>query len=538
MRFVQQIRLTFLFIYPAVALWLNKLPISKFPDDVDHAVAGCQEDNLYLQCQNRYNKLNISKVFYGRDDTTICTSRVLESKKICNHTTPNSVIEKVILMCSGENRCKIPVTPEFLEMKDNMICPDIRKYLKVFYTCRQNTNINEVCKGGCSSKCYPDCSESCCKPPSLTQAVTSSNYITSTCPGNCPQSCAPMCQPTCCQSSIALKTPNFCPNGCQSLCAPLCSPSCCLFRAVPTANLQEFKQPVPKLQYDVFRCDNGCNKACAPLCQPTCCESHRMLLQAAKVERPSCPSTCINNCNSNCPSNCCKSYHYPLPITAQGSNIQNQEPVVYQASSYNYVQPPQAQSFYQKECTLPCSAGCAPYCTPECCSRTQPQIITQVTWCPLPCSPTCAPACDSACCNPQTSSQESQQPYQYVMPQQYMQTPQQYLQNPQIPISSSTNLFYNNPVSPVYPVQTGNSYTDVSSSLGSQYMPYISMPQQPTTCPIGCKSTCMSYCPQYCCRENINKVDLYKTKELLQRKKYQQVLANFRAKQIQKYYQG
>ena len=504
-----------------------------------------------MQCQNRFNKLEISKVFYGRDDTTICSSRVLESKKRCNQTTPNTVIEKVKLMCSGENRCKIPVTPEFLEMKNELICPDIRKYLKVFYTCRQNAKIHEACTGGCSSKCYPQCSETCCNPSSLTQTLEASHDLTMTCPGNCAQSCAPMCQPTCCQSFVLVKNqPLFCPNGCQSSCAPLCSPGCCMFKTFPTANLQNFRQPVPKLQYDVYRCDNGCNKACAPLCQPTCCESHRLLLEAAQHESSSCPNTCVNNCGSNCPSKCCKNYHYPL------SNVISNQGFGSIPAPYTYTPSPPAQPLYQQECASPCSPACAPLCTSGCCSGTEAQPSIQVAWCPSPCSSSCAPACHSACCNPQSSSSttlQSQQQYQYVIPQQYMQAPQQYMQapqqymqTPQIQITSANSYLFNPATSPalspavssMFPIQTSDPYKTVSAPPIPPSMPNIYLQQQPPICPVGCGSTCMNYCPQFCCRGVISKVDLFKSKELLQRKKYQQMLANFRAKQIQKYYQG
>ena len=132
---------------------------------LQQTIAACQEDNLVIQCRNRYNKIVVKEVFYGRDNYFTCISKTFNTTKLCSEHTPRSVIDKTHMMCSGENKCKVPVTSTFLEGKDQEICPGIRKYLTVTYACHQQPHFQMICPNSCANSCWPACATSCCHPP-------------------------------------------------------------------------------------------------------------------------------------------------------------------------------------------------------------------------------------------------------------------------------------------------------------------------------------------------------------------------------------
>ena len=356
--------------------------------------AACQEEKLFLQCSNRYNKLEILDTFYGRENNKICTSKVLETSKLCENQTPNSVVRKVHLMCAGENRCKIPVTSEFLEKDgNNTVCPDIRKYLKVKYLCHQNPKIRMECPGKCGDKCWPVCDQKCCNPSHLIKNPT-------TCPGTCSNNCAPSCNSSCCTTSqpkehnmhilqprpfpqyAAYETPRTCTGNCKSMCAPACLLQCCRANPIqplmqqqasthiisttylvppqspppppvaPPPLIQPMQQPrivyQPSLQQSIQQpapsfggnCGGACHASCAPQCTTACCQSFA-ISQSQIMQPPVQPPVQINSYFQQRPP--------PPPI------------------NYPPISMPQAPIIYQQPCQKSCLRTCTSSCAPRCC---------------------------------------------------------------------------------------------------------------------------------------------------------------------------
>ena len=425
----------------------------------------------------------ISDVFYGRDNLFTCTSKIFNATKLCSVPTPKSIIDKVHLMCTNENKCKVPVTTTFLQSNDEEICFGIRKYLKVKYACYQPSHFHMVCTDGCSSSCWPLCQPSCCHPPPLNLTTNISQPLLmhqheiviqpeqlQQCAGGCPTHCAPLCQPTCCKTEIpsfqlsSLSSISTCPDsGCSSSCLPLCDPTCCLLHK--KKDLQQFNQP-PPIHLVPSTCPGQCSSQCAPMCSPSCCLSQSTVL--------TCPAPCSSQCAPSCQPSCCQSAPPAMMMSA---------PL-----------PPQ--------CPTGCSSACAPLCQPTCCqtsmpasSMMMPSLQTQPLppprpTCPVGCPGSCLPMCQPICCS-----------------QGHMMPPPAPVQMPQMmPMAT-----------PSMPLMGG--------------------------CPSMCGgSMCTPSCPPRCCVSTRGQVanprKFADARELQQRKTYQQMLTHFRRKQLQRYFYG
>lgn len=220
------------------------------PDGALHAVAACQEDKMVLQCKNEFNHLEIQSAFYGRDNKHTCRSRVIDSDTECNSADAAKIERKVRDLCQGETRCQIPVTKTFFSgINADPVCPGIRKYLRVKYTCNQVPHIDMTCAGSCNNNCWPKCESSCCNPPpppppkplvleslpALVQheALAPGYYVPgSTCPSSCNNQCAPLCTANCCH---AYQQPLPAPNINQEV---LVRPTQPMYGAVDTALIE------------------------------------------------------------------------------------------------------------------------------------------------------------------------------------------------------------------------------------------------------------------------------------------------------------
>jgi len=473
-------------------------------DEIDHTIAACQEDNLMIQCRNRYNKITVKDVFYGRDNLFTCTSKTFNATKLCDQPTPSPIVQKVQMMCSGENKCKIPVTSEFLEKKSGEICPDIRKYLKVTYSCQQIPQMVMVCPDQCPNSCWPTCSMSCCEPPSdstnktepvdqpppmvttiLHQAAVLSPQPVQQCAAGCPTQCAPLCQPTCCQSQMPMmQDPSMmCPGDCASSCFPSCSSSCCSQQQSPPkalTNKQGKKLPAPK----PMTCEGSCPDSCAPSCDLQCCAQ-----QTHQIQTPvQCPGSCPQSCAPSCNPSCCmhqSSMMMPPPL------------------------PPMAT------CAAGCAPQCAPLCQPTCCQSAPaapmgmmiPAPQTHST-CAAGCPNRCAPMCQPTCCG-------GQQPMGMMPPVQ----PMAMAAPPMVPY-----------IPPPQPMMA--PAMDPSMMMGG-----CSPMCTPPMCDQSCSPECCSpELPPTTPRPRRQKMNGVSPHEVEARRNYQEMLRSFRERQIQNYF--
>ena len=209
--------------------------------------------------------MEIVKTFYGRDNTVSCPSPVLKTDTLCEEPA-NDVTKKVMDLCAGENKCKIPVNVDFLGHEGTEICPGIRKFLRVVYRCTQHPKIVEECTSNCSKTCWPLCKDLCCHPPPPP----------TTPPPTPPPTTQPPQPPPVEERVTALSAEQSqeqypqCPMPCSRNCAPLCLLSCC--NPIPTELLNP-RVPasagvdVPK----GFACPAPCSQACLPSCTIKCC---------------------------------------------------------------------------------------------------------------------------------------------------------------------------------------------------------------------------------------------------------------------------
>lgn len=480
------------------ASWFNRATLPTLPDEIDHTVAACQEDNLMLQCRNRYNKIIIKEAFYGRDNLFTCTSKIFNATKLCGIPTPSIIIQKVHLMCNNENKCKIPVTAKFLEKEGQEICPDIRKYLKVKYACHQNPQLHMVCAGTCSNTCWPMCQQSCCSPPppppppALMPIMMQSPQQ---CGGGCPSKCSPLCQPTCCKSQVPTlsfmqNSVSSCPGSCSGSCLPLCDPTCCMMQKVKSTH--QFNQPQPYSQVPPS-CPGSCSSQCAPLCSASCCQIQNAMMMAQQPPPVlTCPGSCSPQCAPSCQQSCCQRISMmmappPPPPTCPG-----------------------------------CSSRCAPLCQPTCCQSSvmsaSPVMSVPLPprppppMCPVGCPVSCLPMCQPTCCQQGGAAPPMMLPVMQAPPMIPMQLPQM----------------------PSQPVM-----------MAPPPMPMMMPLQMAAGCsPMCSPSMCQPSCPPRCCVPNASnnaevaeqaKVD---PAEVQQRSTYQQMLTDFRKKQLKKYFHG
>jgi hypothetical protein len=100
----------------------------------------CEEDTAWLRC-NEYKHISIISAFWGRRNFGLCSehSGNLAVGKYCP-TTP-IFLTKVKDSCEGTTMCEIKCTKFFF---NDQSCPDIYKYLEVYYKCIEVINGHEV----------------------------------------------------------------------------------------------------------------------------------------------------------------------------------------------------------------------------------------------------------------------------------------------------------------------------------------------------------------------------------------------------------
>ena len=442
---------------------------------------------MFLNCRNRYNRLVVKKTFYGRDNNRTCSSKLFDTDKLCAQATPDTIKQKVDLMCSGEYKCKVPVSPAFLEQKGNYICPSTRKYLQVTYACHQDPKLHMICRN-CSSSCWPLCQKECCEPP-IIPLVTNVQKAPEelTCHEGCPNHCAPQCDMACCASNVLGVGPdnskrpivNSCKGDCKNLCAPLCRPSCCSRHKKNSAKVRA-QHLQRRINY------------------------HRLPPRRVSTIATTCPVDCHGNCLPHCDPSCCRQ----IPL--------NQHPY--------YVEPLSAR-IQRTQCAGACHPSCAPLCAPECC-----RYMNQLRSIPNP------PVQAQAPLQPMIPQPQVQSDYatQAVARTGYgAQTSPQQTEYPNInqpPLNLVT--------SQTLEVEVPNvqyQYNDPQQTYQRI------LPQQPVAngCPQSCATSCDSNCKLGCC---VNPNSYVFTTPMIgdeeQRRTYELLLAKYRTNQLAKYYQN
>jgi len=411
-------------------------------------------------------------------------------------------------MCSGEYKCKVPVSPGFLEQKGNYICPGVKKYLMVTYACHQNPRLHMVCKN-CTSKCWPLCTKDCCHPPPPTSpptvAIIKQAPKILTCPNGCPAHCAPNCQLSCCVSnSLGLAPPknkheisSTCNGNCKNLCGPLCLPSCCnknkKSAPAPLKTLSRINK-LPKRKFaSIATCPvASCPMNCRPLCQAACC-------------KPKTP----NKAHSE----------YVEPLSAR---LQQLTP--------NYAQPP-------RQCINGCDPTCAPSCDPQCCAymgelralggpSVPQQFQTPLRTMVLPNEPALAQA---------RAPVPVQQPQIQAMARPPVASPIQ-----GYPGYATPQAFFNTQQAP-YPVinqAPTNLVTSQTLDVEEPNHTYQQVNPVARGCPPQCATTCDATCRLDCCADPSSYV--FTTNSVgddSQRKTYERLLEKYRTEQLARYYQ-
>lgn len=251
--------------------------------------------------------MEVVKTFYGRDDKVTCPNPVLDTTTLCEEPA-NDVAKKVVDLCHGENKCKIPVNVDFLGHNGSEICPGIRKYLRIVYKCTQHPKIRQECPKNCSKSCWPLCKESCCNPPppSTTPPPTTAPPTPPPSPPPAglaqqqyqqPQSydmqSGQQVQPKYGEQQQAPAPSKFispaltfsgrtgneqksyppCPLPCSEKCAPLCLLSCCNPIPRPPSRVELPALPAAQIPKG-FACPAPCSQKCIPACTVECCREN------------------------------------------------------------------------------------------------------------------------------------------------------------------------------------------------------------------------------------------------------------------------
>nr|CDU32391.1 putative nematogalectin [Sphaeromyxa zaharoni] len=100
----------------------------------------CEEDTAWLRC-GEFKRISIVSVFWGRRSLAVCAEHTgdLYTDKFC--PTDPMFLTKVKDTCEGTTMCEIRCTKTFFN--DNH-CPEIYKYLEVYYKCIEVINGHEV----------------------------------------------------------------------------------------------------------------------------------------------------------------------------------------------------------------------------------------------------------------------------------------------------------------------------------------------------------------------------------------------------------
>lgn len=532
---------------------------------------------MFLNCRNRYNRIVIKNTYYGRQNNHTCSSKIFDSDKLCDEPTPDTIKRKVDLMCSGEHKCKVPVSPAFLEKKGNYICPQVRKYLLVTYACHQHPKLHMVCKN-CSSKCWPLCQKQCCEPPPPVVPTVKKAPEKITCQEGCPNHCAPQCDMACCASNVLGVVPDnskheivsSCKGDCVNLCAPLCLPSCCSRHkksatksaSKPSRRLN-YKLPLRQVAAMGATCPIGCPVTCRPACQMSCC-------RPGPTPAPA-------------PAQMPESLPEPGPLPVVGRPHHWVEP--FSASHPDYVEPLSARlqrlqgpSYttplsvtLQGGCANGCHSTCAPLCSPQCCAYMGELRTLGAP--PPPAVPAPAPA-------------PVQAPPQLPVPAAVPAMPQAAVQAPVSTVSQAPAL----PPAPApaqaplppFASQAAVARTAYAAMAMAQQPSYVNqlaaqlaatgprVPQPPATlvtgqtleveepnhtfqqiypenpatrgCPPQCATTCDSSCSLGCCTNSAPPNSYVFTTNPVeddeQRRTYEKLLEKYRSEQLAKYYQN
>ncbi|XP_046844845.1 uncharacterized protein LOC124438694 [Xenia sp. Carnegie-2017] len=103
----------------------------------------CEDQKLFIECPNIYNRIQIHSCFFGREDAVVCKHPQHPSEKNC--AEQNVTVKAVVLdLCQGEAKCEVTASNDFLAQYGTVICPDVYKYLQVDYRCVPRTALNDV----------------------------------------------------------------------------------------------------------------------------------------------------------------------------------------------------------------------------------------------------------------------------------------------------------------------------------------------------------------------------------------------------------
>ena len=112
----------------------------------------CQNEVLTMQCPN-YESIHIlPDAFWGRDDNVTCQEPTLRKGEHCSHTKmciPEDTMmddEKIRRACHKEQFCILVANNYFFRFEHD-ICPEVCKYIRFNYECRQMSGMRKSLVG-------------------------------------------------------------------------------------------------------------------------------------------------------------------------------------------------------------------------------------------------------------------------------------------------------------------------------------------------------------------------------------------------------
>uniref|UniRef100_A0A6G3MH08 Collagen alpha-1(XVII) chain (Trinotate prediction) n=1 Tax=Henneguya salminicola TaxID=69463 RepID=A0A6G3MH08_HENSL len=100
----------------------------------------CEEDTAWLRC-TEFKRISIISAFWGRRDMGVCAEHTGDLVTDIYCPTQPLFLAKIKDTCEGTTICEIRCTKRFFNDKT---CPEVYKYLEVFYKCIEVINGHEV----------------------------------------------------------------------------------------------------------------------------------------------------------------------------------------------------------------------------------------------------------------------------------------------------------------------------------------------------------------------------------------------------------
>lgn len=132
--------LTTMLVISHVSCHIGRLTFVK---DTNLTQIACQGETTNIMCGG-YEGIRVNDAFWGRDNEVDCQSddplSYLTHKATCKPLDLDYAYRKVSEICQDRSVCVIAGTPLFF---DTELCPNVRKYVRVKYECREMSGMKK-----------------------------------------------------------------------------------------------------------------------------------------------------------------------------------------------------------------------------------------------------------------------------------------------------------------------------------------------------------------------------------------------------------